>query len=278
MATARPNPHRDPVPWNRVRIGGRLIKATLTEFSGMKIVDGWKVDKSKSSSGGAAKFTGTKILEDIKLTFKCVGIGPSLAAAEEAFDDLYDVYALLAPVPGQGGGTTATATTGQTAAVGSASSSVTAGNAAAAQAAAQAKASGATGSQQLDAAIAARSAAESSFTPAESSFGAGADKKAADPDPGPRPPTLPIEFAPCALLGVFAIARKSFEITYDNKDLSWSYILELIQDKPPTPAGAGVMAAPKPATAGGVPTGYIGPTAAEADAAKRAAQAEAAAT
>lgn len=213
MPASRPNPYRDPLPFNRVRIGGRLIKALLYEFDGLKIEDGWKVDKSKSSSGGAAKFTGTKLLEAIKLTFKCVGIGNALSAAEAAFDDLIDVYALLQPVPGQGGGTTATAAAGQTKAVGSPPADGT----------------------------------PSQFTAAESSFGAAADKKAADPDPGPRPPTLPIEFAPCAMLGVFAVARKSFEIKYDRDENAWSFILEVIQDKPPTPAGGGVMAAPKPA-------------------------------
>ena len=239
---ARPNPFRDPVPYNRVRIGGHLILAVLTEFSGVKVEDGWKVDKSKSTSGGAAKFTGTKLVggeKGIVLNFK--------ACDAAAYDDLWFVYDLLKPIPGQGGGTTATASTGQTSGVGSPPASTT-------------------------------SSASSAFTAAQSSFGAGADKKTADPDPGPRPPTLPIEFAPCANVGVFAVARASWEEKYDKTDLSWDIEIGLIVDTPTTQAGAGVMAAPKSIVGSGGSANAAAGTSTAGGSTNAVAQAEAAGT
>lgn len=269
MATARPNPFRDPIPFNRVRLGGRLIKATLIAFNGLKVEDGWKVDKGKTSSGGTAKFTGTKLVggeKGILLTFK--------AHNAATYDDARDIYDMLAPVPGQGGGTAATATTGQTKAVGSPvgqSGSVNAG-------AGGAVSSANTNQGFFESVAQGVKDAQAAFTKAESSFGAGADKKTADPDPGPRPPTLPIEFAPCANVGVFAVARASWEEKYVAADLSWDIEIGLIVDKPTTPAGAGVMAPPKSIVGTGGSANAAGGTATAGGSTNASAQAEAAGT
>jgi hypothetical protein len=223
---ARPNPFRDPLPFNRVRLGGVLVQALLIKWDGLKLEDGWKSDKSKTTSGHVAKFTGTKPVGGEKgftLTFK--------AYDQASYDATRALFDLLAPIPGQGGGTSVTAATGTTTAVGSA--------AAGAQ-----YTGGASGTATTT------TAASSSGTLPKGQFGAASSQATTpDPDPGPRPPTLPIEFAPCAEIGVFAVARASWEAKH-NEDRSWDIEVGLIQDKPPVPAGSGAMGPAAPANPG----------------------------
>jgi hypothetical protein len=208
---AAPNPFRDPAPWNTVRIGGRLIKATLTKINGIKLEDEWKVQKSKETSGSVAVFNGTKILEAIELTFEAVG--------EEDFDDLGDLWNLLAPKPGTGGTVGTPAPTG--------------GN----------QFSGGVVTPKGNAAS---PSASTTAGTVDTSGGAAKSSSSSTPNPGPRPPTLIIENAILTYLGVTAIARKAWEGPKCTATNSWEVVLTLIQNKPPVPAGVGAQAPPKP--------------------------------
>lgn len=220
-AAASPNPYRDPRPWYTVVLGGVTIKAPLTKYNGLKIEDEWKVDKSKSTSGHVPKFAGTKGRTDIMLTFR--------AASEDDFDDIGDLFNLMAPAPGAYSSTPPTTTSaGQSTGVGSVASGATAANV-----------DPNTGKAVPD---------------PDNAFGS-ASSTNPDPDPGPRPPTLPIQNAVCAWHQVFAVARKSIELKYLEADNSWECDLGLIQDEPPVAIAAGAMQgpafAPLPDPAGG---------------------------
>lgn len=219
-AAKSPNPYRDPKPWQRVIMGGRRIKAILREYNGVKVTDEWKVDKSKSQSGGSAKFAGTKLVDDIVLTLE--------APDEATFDDLGDIWNLLAPVPGQGSAATPPASAGSTFAIGSP--------------AAKPGTDGGSGSTSAPAGGTSTPFGVADPTAAKDKK----DSKSKDPDPGPRPPTIPIELAALKFIGVVAVARKSWEGPYPSEGNSWQVKIGLIESKPPTPAGAGTMGPVKP--------------------------------
>ncbi|HSM94072.1 MAG TPA: hypothetical protein VLT47_14435 [Anaeromyxobacteraceae bacterium] len=207
---ASPNPYRDPRPWYTVIIGGRTIAAPLVGYGGMKIEDEWKVDKSKSTSGHVPKFAGTKGRTEIMLTFA--------AADADDFDDIGDLFTLMAPAPGAYSSTPpTTTTTGQTSGVGSVASGATVG----------------TVDPNTGKAV-----------DPDNAFGAASSQVTQDPDPGPRPPTLPIVNAVCAWHGVFAVARRSIELEWVKDDNSWLCHLGLIQDEPPVAIAAGAMQGP----------------------------------
>lgn len=235
---ASPNPYRDPRPWYTVVLGGRTIKAPLTKYNGLKIEDEWKADKSKNTSGHTPKFGGTKGIENIVLTFR--------ACDADDFDDIGDLYNLMAPVPGSQftSAPTTTTTTGAISGVGAVGATPTSGTV-----------DPNTGKADPDNAFGAASTATA--TP--------------EPNPGPRPPTLPIQNAVCAFHGVFAVARKSFELVYLDADNSWECHLGLIQDEPPRPIAAGAMQSPafasfptSPVTIAGVATASGSGTSADA--------------
>lgn len=59
-------------------------------------------------------------------------------------------------------------------------------------------------------------------------------------NPGPRPPTLSIENAFLQYLGVTAVSLKSWDGPKPTATRSVRVVLELVAQKPPTPAGTGV--------------------------------------
>lgn len=94
---ARNNPFRNPQAYNRVRIGGRLIKAALVGLNGNKLEDEWNIQKGTNTSGATAAYRGVKLIEEITLTFECAtGDG---STAEEDYDDLDEVFRMIAPAP-----------------------------------------------------------------------------------------------------------------------------------------------------------------------------------
>lgn len=104
MPSARPNPFRDRKPYQRVIIGGKIVKAAFEAIDGHELTDDWNVQKGTGTNGGTAAYRGVNLIEGVKLTFRCAdGDG---STAEEDYDDLSDHFDALAPArkPGQQGG------------------------------------------------------------------------------------------------------------------------------------------------------------------------------
>jgi hypothetical protein len=240
----------DPTPWNQVRVAGILVLAVAVKFNGIKVEDKWKMQKSKSASGAVFSFNGTDPVggeSGFSIAFRIT--------SRDEFDQLYDIYDALKPVPVLGGG----GGTGSTASKGSQFSNA---------AGSPPKPDDATAESLLAQAQAAMKALNSP-TPAASSADPAAQQAAAtaaQPNPGPRPPTVPIELGWLAFLGVFAVARQSWEFSSLEED-NIEVTIGFVQDKPPTPAGVGAMAAPKPAPAQFVDVAANSKTAANAGAA-----------
>jgi len=208
-----PNPHRFPNPWNRVKIGGRLIKAILRAVDGNKIEYDWHEQKPTGKSGATWVYKGAKPSGPFKLTFESVN--------EEDFDDLGDLYEKFAPQPDLGSGTSASS-----------------------------KANAFTIGQTKDANSApAGGGSASTFTVPDKTTAADAAKDAkGGSNPGPRPPTLSIENAHLTYLGVTAVSLKSWEGPKITETNSWQVIIEVIPQKPPVAAGTGVAPAKSPDT------------------------------
>ena len=97
---ARDNPFRNLSAYNRVRLGGRLIKAALIAIDGNELSDEWNVQKGTNTSGATAAYRGVNLIEGVKLTFECAdGDG---STAEQDYDDLSDIFDMLAPAPRAG--------------------------------------------------------------------------------------------------------------------------------------------------------------------------------
>lgn len=93
----RNNPFRNLSAYNRVRIGGRLIKAPLVAIDGNELEDEWNIQKGTNTSGATAAWRGVKLIESVKLTFECAtGDGTT---AEQDYEELMDVYDMIAPAP-----------------------------------------------------------------------------------------------------------------------------------------------------------------------------------
>lgn len=98
--SARPNPFRDLQPYNRVAIGGRLLKALLVAIEGHELEDIWNVQKPSGGNHATAVYEGVKLFEAVKLTFECAD-GDGFTAAER-YDDLSDVFDMLRPAASRG--------------------------------------------------------------------------------------------------------------------------------------------------------------------------------
>lgn len=86
-----PSFFENPSAYNRVRIGGRLLLATLREIDGIKVEADWSEQKPTGKSGADWIFKGMKPTAKHKLTFECVN------AAEEA--DLRALFERMQPQP-----------------------------------------------------------------------------------------------------------------------------------------------------------------------------------
>lgn len=93
----RNNPFRNPSAYNRVRIGGRLIKAPLVGINGNELKDTWNIQKGTNTSGATAAYRGVELIEEVTLTFECAtGDGTT---AEQDYDELSDIFDMIAPAP-----------------------------------------------------------------------------------------------------------------------------------------------------------------------------------
>lgn len=226
------NYFRNPKPWTEIHMAGRLIRSALVELNDVSTEDEWKKQKSKETSGSVNSFSGTK-QNNFTMTFEGVD--------ENDFDDLGDLWNALAPVPGLGGGTTSATTAAPMTAPGQPSATAVAvGNAAAAES----KASGGDWVDQWQARAAAQTDSSSS---ALDSVNADTGKDTSkEPSPGPRPPTVAVDHPLLRWHGITAAARKKWEGPFVTETNSVRVKLTMIPDKPPTPAGTGAMAPPKP--------------------------------
>lgn len=246
---ARLNPFDDPTPFNQVRIASLLVLALVTDFNGIKIEDAWKMQKSKSASGATMVFNGTNPVggeNGFTIGF--------LATSRAEFDQLYDLFEALKPVPVLGGGT-ASSSSSATATKTADGSKWTVGS--------PPKPADSSSAEALLAQAQSALANLNKPTPAASSTDAADAQTAAttpQPSPGPRPPTVPIENGFLAFVGVFAAARKSFEFAeiQNSKGQQYKVIFGLVVQDPPKPAGAGAMAAPTATTTPAATTTTVG--------------------
>lgn len=244
-----PNFFTNPRAYSEVEIGGRLLKVRLQHdgIEGAKVEAEWKEQKSTGTSGATQTYQGLKPAGPHKITLEAVN------AAEE--EDCRQIYEMMLPKPGLGGAVAATTS--------SASSTATTTPAAPTTAEGLLK--------QAQASLAALNAATTA-TSASAGASSSSSKAAASTgaNPGPKPPTLSIRNAAINAVGTTAVSLKSYEWK-PTKTNSTQHIFELVPQKAVVPAGTGVAPAKSADTAAGVPTGFIGPTPAEAAAAKSAA-------
>jgi len=250
---------RNPRAFREVEIGGRLLKARLQaeHVEGLKIEAEWKAQKSTDKSGATQTYQGMNPAGPHKLTFECVD--QPHATAEEQEDDIMSVRDMMLPQPGlSGNAATSTAT----------STPASATSTAAPEAPTTAEGLLKQAQQQLAAlnnpttpGATASAGATSSSSKAAASSGA---------NPGPKPPTFSIRNGGVNDLGTTAISLKSYERKF-TKGGTTLHVFELIPQKPVVAAGTGVAPAKSPDKPGGVATGFIGPTPAEAAAAQSAA-------
>jgi len=210
-ATPPPNPHAPGgrKPWTVITFGnGAPVKAALTEIDGVSTEHTWKEQKSKETSGSTNVYAGAKY-DKPKLTFLCAdGDGYT---AEECQDDLWALWQLMKPVPGQGTGTpAATPAPGQTFAIGSPAKGSSAG-----------------------------SSSSSTTTETDSSSSKKTDAK---DNPGPRPPTIAVSYPSLAWHEITACALAKWEGPYLTDTNATRVVITIIPDKPQVPAGVGAMA------------------------------------
>lgn len=224
-----PNPWDSPDYWRTVKIGGRLIKALLVALDGNEIADDWSAQAPTGSSGATNVFKGTKAPGPAKLTFESVN--------REDFDDLRELWDLLAPKAGSGG-------TGTGASKGSAGSAaagkqyvVTSTNTSAAVSTSPDDLLKAAQSALAAVQSGANTAAAASAATTTSS--AAASSGAAQPNPGPKPPTLSLVNGYFNYVGINAISRSRWKGPYPTATNSYRVDLEVVTQKEPTPAAVG---------------------------------------
>jgi len=233
-----PNPWDSPDFFRRVKIGGRLIKASLVEISGVRIEDKWEVQKPTGSSGATNVFKGTDPAGPATLTFEIAG--DSIADLREEWNDLRDIFELMEPKAGSGGnGSGATTGSPGSAAYGKQYVHTSTSTSAAVATSPEDLL------KQAQAALAALEAgqgAAAASSPAASS--AAAKSASSTPNPGPKPPTLSIENGYLAYVGITAVSRQSWEGPKPTATGSQRVILGVVLQKEPVKAAVGA-ASPK---------------------------------
>lgn len=231
-----PNPWDNPEYFQRIVIGGRPIKATLVAIDGVEIEDEWSEQRPTGNSGATNVFKGTKPPGPVTLTLEIAG--DSIDELRDEWDDLREVWELLAPKPGSGVNGTG-ATTGSP------------GSAAYGKQFMQAKSP--TSSQvstspedllkQAQQSLAAlqSGAASAAASPATSSSATTAKPA---PSPGPRPPTLSISNGYLNYVGITAISRKKWKGPYPTPTNSQRVDITVVNQKEPVKAAVGA-ASPK---------------------------------
>ncbi len=236
-----PNPHRpgELVKWNRVKLGGRVIKAILRKVDGNEIEDEWTEQRATGTSGAKYIFKGTKPAAPITMTFEAVN---DTDPPEVAFDDLMEIYDMLAPKPGFTG--TVAPLPGSQYAIGSpARGSTAGGTSTTTPVAVPATPTGGGGGGTAAAAggQGASSSASSSATDND-----GFPKNTSTTSPGPKPPTLSIESAYFQRFGITAVSRKKWKGPYVNETNSWSVDITFVPQAPVIKAGVGAASAKTP--------------------------------
>lgn len=209
-----PNFYEHPLAYNRVRIGGRLVKAVLKAVDGIKIEYEWSEQKPTGTSGASWIYKGAKPAGPHKLTFLC-GDGPQYTAAE-CYDDLRDLYERFAPTPNVGGATTSTSGTANAFTIGPTKD------------ASSAPAAGGGGVITIPDTTTTASAATSGKSGS---------------NPGPRPPTLTIQNGFINYHGTTAISLKSWDGPKPTDTNGIEVEIEIIPQKEPVPAGTGIAPA-----------------------------------
>lgn len=231
-----PNPHRpdELLSYKRVKIGGRWIKAPLHKVDGNEIEDDWNEQKPTGKSGAKYVFKGTKPPSKQTWTFRTGNDG--VHTPEEMFDDLMEIYDLLAPKPGLGGGSpTAPAAAGSEWTIGATKGGGSAGGSS------SSPSSGSTSTTGGAATSAGGSSSSSTDTDSTST------KK--DADPGPKPPTLSVESAYLLRFGVAAISRAKWKgPTFLPESGAWEVEITVVPQQEPIPAGVGAAAPKTPDT------------------------------
>ncbi len=237
-----PNYHTNPKAYHTVKVGGQRIKAPLVEIDGIKLEFEWTAQKATGTSGPTWVYKGANAAGPHKLTFRDAnGNG---ATAAECFDDLMLLFERFGPVAQGTAGGTPTAKT----------SPYTAGQAANADAGGKVPVN-----------------PQSAKTTDADGF-----PKSTGTSVGPKPPTLTVENAFLAIMKTTAISLKSFEVKLSPLKDSLDFILEVIPQKAPVPAGTGV--APAKAGDGWATAGVTDPGAGSAGKADKAAAQAGAAT
>lgn len=230
----------DPTPFNRMRIAGLLVLATAVKFNGMAIEGTWKKQKSKDASGAVFAFQGMEPVggeQGFSVTFRITN------RTEEA--QLESLWNALKPVPvaaSAASPTKATSSTPTTKDVG-APPAATAENIIA----------------DLKKSLASLNSSKPAGTESTADA-ATATSKAAEPSPGPRPPTVPIELGWLARLGAFAGAMKKW--SFDDLDVEshpdrYDVTIAFVANDPPRAAGTGAMSAARATTAGAAGTATV---------------------
>lgn len=212
-----PNP-LDPAtrgPWTRIYHGGILCRAALTKIDGVSTEHAWKDQQSKETSGRVWSFTGTT-----RSKFKC----DYVCTTPDEYAWLQAHWEMLKPVPGSNGGAGVTpkAPTGGT------------------QYAAPADTKpGAVGSPSSPAKADAVDAGTSAST-----------TKSSTPNPGPRPPTIAVDYPSLLRHGVTAVAAGKWEDKGFTETLGYEVEIEYVPQDPPKPAGGGALAPATPVAQG----------------------------
>jgi hypothetical protein len=235
-----PSPWSAPSFYSTVKIGGRPIKATLVAIGGNKIEDEWNVQRPTGASGATNVFKGTKPAGPATLTFEAV--------AEDEFDDLREVYELLAPK------------VGSTTQIGGASTVGSPGSAAYGQQYAQGKS---TASAATPTASDLLVQAQQALAQLQSGAAAPAVQASASSpvllNPGPRPPTLSIENGYLNYVGINAISRASWEGPTPTETSSFRVVIGVVLQREPRKAAVGPASAQSPDNPGqrSIPLGEI---------------------
>lgn len=227
-----PSPWENPDFWQTVKLGGRLIKATLVAIDGNEIEDEWQEQKASGTSGATNVFKGTKSPNAPTLTLEAVDEGD--------FADLREIWDLLAPKAGGGANGTGAGASPGTAAYGKGFT----------KASSPASSAAPTGSSlddllaQAQSALAALQSGASAAAATASGASSSSSSSSSTPNPGPKPPTLSIENGFVNYIGITAVSRKKWKGPYVTATNSYRVDITLVPQKEPSRAAVGV-AAPK---------------------------------
>ncbi len=232
-----PNPRTSPEFFRTVTIGGRPVKATLVAVDGVEIEDEWSEQKPTGKSGATNVFKGTKAPAPVDLTFET-----SDRDEVEEWDDLRELWDLLAPKPGSGGNGSGNTTGSKgSAAYGKGFVHTSTNTDPAPTATPQALLA------QAQAALAAvQSGANTAAAAAGAPPASSATAAAAQPNPGPKPPTLSIVNGYVNYIGITAISRKKWKGPYVTPTNSHRVTITVIAQRDPTPAAVGASSPKSP--------------------------------